>query len=116
MHFPGTAILERMRQRGIGLFVREILRRPEGVDRHETDNRTRRLSNAIAPDFVTSGNHRRQHAIAFQRIVVVDLMIRSGKTLTDGGTTQAGVAIVGAGAIGIAIAVRLAGRRSVASS
>jgi choline dehydrogenase-like flavoprotein len=37
-------------------------------------------------------------------------MIRSGKTLTDGGTTQAGVAIVGAGAIGIAIAVRLAGR------
>ncbi len=37
-------------------------------------------------------------------------MIRSGATLVDGGATEADVAIVGAGAIGIAVAVRLAGR------
>jgi choline dehydrogenase-like flavoprotein len=37
-------------------------------------------------------------------------MIRSGETLTDGGTTQAEVAIVGAGPVGIAVAIRLAGR------
>jgi choline dehydrogenase-like flavoprotein len=37
-------------------------------------------------------------------------MIRSGQTLADGGTTQAEIAIVGAGAIGVALAVRLAGR------
>jgi choline dehydrogenase-like flavoprotein len=37
-------------------------------------------------------------------------MIRSGETLADGGTTQAEVAIVGAGPIGVAIAIRLAGR------
>jgi choline dehydrogenase-like flavoprotein len=37
-------------------------------------------------------------------------MIRSGETLADGGTTQAEVAIIGAGPVGVAIAIRLAGR------
>src|SRR5260221_11974755 len=37
-------------------------------------------------------------------------MIRSGEGLADGGTTEAEVAIVGAGAIGVALAVRLSGR------
>ena len=37
-------------------------------------------------------------------------MIRPGETLEDGGTTQAAVAIVGAGPVGIALAIRLAGR------
>ncbi|HEV7479583.1 MAG TPA: GMC family oxidoreductase [Roseiarcus sp.] len=37
-------------------------------------------------------------------------MIRNGPTLADGGATEADVAIVGAGAMGIALAVRLAGR------
>lgn len=37
-------------------------------------------------------------------------MIRSGETLADGGTTQADVAIVGTGPVGIAVAIRLAGR------
>lgn len=37
-------------------------------------------------------------------------MIRSGETLADGGTTQADVAIVGGGPVGIAAAIRLAGR------
>jgi choline dehydrogenase-like flavoprotein len=37
-------------------------------------------------------------------------MIRSGETLADGNTTQAEVAIVGAGPVGIAVAIRLAGR------
>ena len=37
-------------------------------------------------------------------------MICSGEALADGGTTQTEVAIVGAGAIGVALAVRLAGR------
>ncbi len=37
-------------------------------------------------------------------------MIRSGETLADGGTTQAEVAIVGAGPVGVAVAIRLAGR------
>src|ERR1700760_4208761 len=37
-------------------------------------------------------------------------MIRSGETLADHDTTQADVVIVGAGAIGIAIATRLAGK------
>ncbi len=37
-------------------------------------------------------------------------MIRSGETLVDGGTTETEVAIVGAGAIGVALAVRLSGR------
>ena len=37
-------------------------------------------------------------------------MICSGEALADGGTTQAEAAIVGAGAIGVALAVRLAGR------
>jgi choline dehydrogenase-like flavoprotein len=37
-------------------------------------------------------------------------MICIGETLTDSGTTHADVAIVGAGAIGVALAVRLSGR------
>ena len=37
-------------------------------------------------------------------------MICAGDSLSDGGTTAVQVAIVGAGAIGIALAVRLAGR------
>jgi choline dehydrogenase-like flavoprotein len=37
-------------------------------------------------------------------------MICAGEALADGGTTEAEVAIVGAGAIGVALAVRLAGR------
>jgi choline dehydrogenase-like flavoprotein len=37
-------------------------------------------------------------------------MIRRGESLADGGTTQAEVAIVGAGAIGVALAVRLSDR------
>jgi choline dehydrogenase-like flavoprotein len=37
-------------------------------------------------------------------------MIRSGETLADGGTTEADIAIVGGGAMGIALAVRLSGR------
>lgn len=37
-------------------------------------------------------------------------MIRSAETLAEGGTTQADVAIVGAGPVGVASAIRLAGR------
>jgi choline dehydrogenase-like flavoprotein len=37
-------------------------------------------------------------------------MNRSGETLADGGTTQANIAIVGAGPVGVAVAIRLAGR------
>jgi choline dehydrogenase-like flavoprotein len=37
-------------------------------------------------------------------------MIRDGETLAEGGTTQADVAIVGAGPVGLAAAIRLAGR------
>jgi choline dehydrogenase-like flavoprotein len=37
-------------------------------------------------------------------------MIRSSETLSDGGTTPAEVAIVGGGPVGIAVAIRLAGR------
>jgi hypothetical protein len=60
---PGTAILEGIRQRNIGLFVREVLRRP---DRKTDEKRSPReaLSAAIAPDFVTAaiiGVSTRQH-------------------------------------------------------
>jgi choline dehydrogenase-like flavoprotein len=37
-------------------------------------------------------------------------MIRNGETLANGGTTEAEVAIVGAGAMGVALAIRLSGR------
>jgi aryl-alcohol dehydrogenase-like predicted oxidoreductase len=50
---PETVILDRMRQRNIGLFVREILRRAD----HETDEKRsppEALTAAIAPDFVTA--------------------------------------------------------------
>jgi aryl-alcohol dehydrogenase-like predicted oxidoreductase len=60
---PGTAILGSMRQRNIGLFVREILRNAShGTDR--TRSPPEALSTAIAPDFVTSaivGVSTRQH-------------------------------------------------------
>lgn len=38
-------------------------------------------------------------------------MIRAGASLDDGGTTEVDIAIVGAGAVGIALAVRLRGQR-----
>ena len=60
---PGTAILDSMRQRNIGLFVREILRSPvPGTDEKWSPREA--LSLAIAPDFVTSaiiGVSTRQH-------------------------------------------------------
>jgi 2-polyprenyl-6-methoxyphenol hydroxylase-like FAD-dependent oxidoreductase len=37
-------------------------------------------------------------------------VIRAGDSLPDGGATEVEVAIVGAGAVGIALVVRLAGR------
>ena len=50
---PGTAILGSMRQRNIGLFVREILRKAShGTD--ETRSPSEALSMAVSPDFVTS--------------------------------------------------------------
>ena len=60
---PGTAILEGIRQRDIGLFVREVLRRPDrGTDEKWSPRGA--LSAAIAPDFVTAaiiGVSTRQH-------------------------------------------------------
>jgi aryl-alcohol dehydrogenase-like predicted oxidoreductase len=50
---PGTGVLERMQQRRIGLFVREVLRRYEGKTA-KTLTPSEALSDAIAPDFVTS--------------------------------------------------------------
>jgi aryl-alcohol dehydrogenase-like predicted oxidoreductase len=60
---PGSAILDHVRQRNTGLFVREVLRRSVAG---RNDNRSPReaLSAAIAPDFVTSaivGVSTRQH-------------------------------------------------------
>lgn len=60
---PGSAILDHIRQRNIGLFVREVLRRSVAGG---NDNRSPReaLSVALAPDFVTSaivGVSTRQH-------------------------------------------------------
>ena len=60
---PGTAILQSIRQRNIGLFVREVLRRS---DREADQNWSPRaaLSDAIARDFVTAaiiGVSTRQH-------------------------------------------------------
>lgn len=60
---PGSAILDHIRQRNTGLFVREVLRRSVAG---RGDNRSPReaLSAAIAPDFVTSaivGVSTRQH-------------------------------------------------------
>ncbi len=60
---PGTAILDSMRQRNIGLFVREILRRPVPGTEEKWSPREA-LSLAITPDFVTSaiiGVSTRQH-------------------------------------------------------
>ena len=60
---PGSAILDHIRQRNIGLFVREVLRRSVAGGK---DNRSLReaLSVALAPNFVTSaivGVSTRQH-------------------------------------------------------
>jgi aryl-alcohol dehydrogenase-like predicted oxidoreductase len=50
---PGTTLLERIRQRDIGLFVREVLRRPDrGIG--EARSLREALSAAIAPDFATA--------------------------------------------------------------
>jgi aryl-alcohol dehydrogenase-like predicted oxidoreductase len=60
---PGTASLDFLRQRGIGLFAREILRR-FGPGGHEKPARREALAAAIAPDFVTAaivGVSTRQH-------------------------------------------------------
>jgi aryl-alcohol dehydrogenase-like predicted oxidoreductase len=60
---PGTTILEGIRQRNIGLFVREVLRRPvRGIDEKRSPREA--LSEAISPDFVTAaiiGVSTRQH-------------------------------------------------------
>jgi len=60
---PGSAILDKIRQRNTGLFVREVLRRSvAGRNDHRSPQEA--LSAAIAPDFVTSaivGASTRQH-------------------------------------------------------
>ena len=59
----GTAILKSIRQRNIGLFVREILRRPNGGANQNWSPHAA-VSAAIAPDFVTAaiiGVSTRQH-------------------------------------------------------
>ncbi len=62
---PGTAVLGSIRQRNIGLFVREILRKAShGTD--ETRSPSEALSTAVGPDFVTSaivGVSTRRHLI-----------------------------------------------------
>jgi len=51
----GTAVLEAIRHRGVGLFVREILRKPEhGADATPLASAKVALSAALAPEFVTS--------------------------------------------------------------
>ena len=60
---PGTAILEGIRQRNVGLFVRGVLRGPDCGTGEERSLRES-LSAAIAPDFVTAaiiGVSTRQH-------------------------------------------------------
>jgi aryl-alcohol dehydrogenase-like predicted oxidoreductase len=68
---PGTAILGSMRQRNIGLFVREILRKASyGTD--ETQSPAQALFAAVAPDFVTSaivGVSTRRHLRELLRMV-----------------------------------------------
>ena len=60
---PGTAILEEIRQRNVGLFVRGVIRNPDrGI--YEERSLRESLSAAIAPDFVTAaiiGVSTRQH-------------------------------------------------------
>ena len=52
---PGTAVLDAIRDRGMGLFVREILRKPgNGADDARPASATQALSAALAPEFVTS--------------------------------------------------------------
>jgi aryl-alcohol dehydrogenase-like predicted oxidoreductase len=50
---PGKPTLQQIRQRKIGLFVREILRRPDR-EAHQNLSPGAALSEAIAPDFVTA--------------------------------------------------------------
>ena len=51
----GTPILDSLRRRGVGLFVREILRKPgHGTDDPRPASAAEALSAALAPDFVTS--------------------------------------------------------------
>jgi len=50
-----TPILDSLRRRGVGLFVREILRKPtHGTDDPRPASPAAALSAALAPDFVTS--------------------------------------------------------------
>jgi aryl-alcohol dehydrogenase-like predicted oxidoreductase len=68
---PGTAILGSMRQRNIGLFVREILRKASHRT-DETQSPAQALLAAVAPDFVTSaiiGVSTRRHLTELLRTV-----------------------------------------------
>jgi aryl-alcohol dehydrogenase-like predicted oxidoreductase len=59
---PGTAALDRIRARNIGLFVREVLRRPDRAAQPASPRAA--LAAALAPDFVTAaivGVSTRQH-------------------------------------------------------
>jgi aryl-alcohol dehydrogenase-like predicted oxidoreductase len=52
---PGTPLLDAIRRRGVGLFVREILRKPgHAADGARPSSATQALSAALAPEFVTS--------------------------------------------------------------
>jgi aryl-alcohol dehydrogenase-like predicted oxidoreductase len=58
-----TAVLERIRQRNIGLFVRGVLRRPD-IGMGGTCSLHEMVSAAISPDYVTAaiiGVSTRQH-------------------------------------------------------
>ena len=58
-----TAVLELLRQRQIGLFVREILSKSD-IERRGTSSIREALSEALAPEFVTAsivGVSARQH-------------------------------------------------------
>jgi aryl-alcohol dehydrogenase-like predicted oxidoreductase len=51
----GTAVLDAIRHRGIGLFVREILRKPgHGADEARPASAAETLRAALAPEFITS--------------------------------------------------------------
>jgi aryl-alcohol dehydrogenase-like predicted oxidoreductase len=51
---PGTAMLDAIRHRGVGLFVREILRKPVHADDARPASAAEALCTALAPEFVTS--------------------------------------------------------------
>jgi aryl-alcohol dehydrogenase-like predicted oxidoreductase len=71
---PGTAMLDAIRHRGVGLFVRDVLRKP-GYGAHDTRqaSATEALSAALAPEFVTSaivGVSTRRHLVDLLPAVV----------------------------------------------